>query len=416
VAHQKVQRSPDTTKRFFYGYIVIVASFCIFVVMYGTRFAFGVFFKPMITDFGWTRALTSGALSLSMVVQGSLAIVMGGLNDKLGPRIVLTLCGFLLGLGCLLMSQISTLWQIYLFYGVIIGVGMSGVLVPLLSTVARWFIKRRNLMTGIALTGIGLGTLIAPPVANRLIAVYDWRVSYIILGCLVLAVGVLAAQLLKCDPTRTGQVPYGGDDMEVQGGGEGLSLREAAHTRQFWMVFGVFVCLGFSYFSIVVHIVPHITDLGISAANGANILAALGGAGIVGNVLGGAADKIGNKQVCVIGLMLASAMLFWLVSVTEVWMFYLFVGVFGIGYGVCFTSESPLVAWLFGVSSHGLLLGIISFGFTIGAAIGPLLTGYIFDVTGSYQVAFLTFAALSAVGLILMVLIRPIGSKISKAR
>jgi MFS family permease len=416
--NQKIQRFPDTTRRFFYGYIVVVASFCVFAVMYGTRFAFGVFFKPMLTEFGWTRALTSGALSLSMLVQGLLAIVMGGLNDRLGPRIVLTFCGFFLGVGCLLISQISTLWQIYLFYGVIIGIGMSGVLVPLLSTVARWFIKRRNVMTGIALTGIGLGSLIAPPVANRLISLYDWRVSYILLGCLVLAVGVLAAQFLKRDPARAGQVPYGGDEAGeemLQGGNEGFSLREAAHTRQFWMVFGIFVCLGFSYFSIVVHIVPHITDLGISAASGANILAALGGAGIVGNVVGGAADRIGNKQVCVIGLMLASATLFWLVSITEVWMFYLFVGIFGIGYGVCLTSESPLVAWLFGVSSHGLLLGIISFGFTIGAAIGPLLTGYIFDVTGSYQVAFLTFAVLSVVGLILMVLIRPIGSKISKA-
>jgi MFS family permease len=416
--NQKIQRFPDTTRRFFYGYIVVVASFCVFAVMYGTRFAFGVFFKPMLTEFGWTRALTSGALSLSMLVQGLLAIVMGGLNDRLGPRIVLTFCGFFLGVGCLLISQISTLWQIYLFYGVIIGIGMSGVLVPLLSTVARWFIKRRNVMTGIALTGIGLGSLIAPPVANRLISLYDWRVSYILLGCLVLAVGVLAAQFLKRDPARAGQVPYGGDEAGeemLQGGNEGFSLREAAHTRQFWMVFGIFVCLGFSYFSIVVHIVPHITDLGISAASGANILAALGGAGIVGNVVGGAADRIGNKKVCVIGLMLASATLFWLVSITEVWMFYLFVGIFGIGYGVCLTSESPLVAWLFGVSSHGLLLGIISFGFTIGAAIGPLLTGYIFDVTGSYQVAFLTFAVLSVVGLILMVLIRPIGSKISKA-
>jgi MFS family permease len=353
-----------------------------------------------------------------MLVQGSLAIVMGGLNDRLGPRIVLTFCGFLLGLGCLLISQISTLWQLYLFYGVIIGVGMSGVLVPLLSTVARWFVKRRNVMTGITLTGIGLGSLIAPPVAHRLISAYDWRVSYIILGCLVLAVGVLAAQLLKRDPTRVGQVPYGGDEVGremLQRADEGFSLREATHTRQFWMVFGIFICLGFSYFSIVVHIVPHITDLGISAASAATILAALGGAGIVGNVLGGAADRIGNKKACVIGLILASAMLFWLVSITEVWMFYFFVGGFGIGYAVCMTSESPLVAWLFGVSSHGLLLGIISFGFTIGAAMGPLLTGYIFDVTGSYQAAFFTFAVLSVVGLLLMVLIKPVGSTINTA-
>ena len=417
MVHQKVQRSPDTKKRFFYGYIVVIVSLCVFAVMYGMRFAFGVFFKPMLTDFGWTRVLTSSAFSLSMLVEGLLAIVMGSLNDRLGPRVVLTLCGFLLGIGCLFMSQISTLWQIYLFYGVIIGVGMSGVLVPLLSTIARWFIKRRNVMTGIALTGVGLGTLISPPVATRLISVYNWRVSYIILGCFVFAVAVLAAQFLKRDPRSAGHVPYGEDDMKehkLKGVDEGLSLREATHTKQFWMAFGIFICWGFSYYSIVVHIVPHITDLGISAAKGASILAVLGGAGIVGNVLGGAADRIGNKQACIIGLLLASAMLFWLVSITDVWMFYLFVGGFGIGYSICMTSESPLVAWLFGVRSHGVLLGILSFGFTIGAATGPFLAGYIFDMTGSYQAAFLTFAVFTVVGLILVALIRPVIGAINK--
>ena len=419
MANQKGRRSPDAKIGFFYGYIVVVATLCIMVVTYGIRSVFGVFFKPMLTEFGWTRALTSGALSLSMIAQGLLAIVMGGLNDRLGPRIVLTLCGFLLGLGYLLMSQIGAIWQLYLFYGLIIGVGMGGVLVPLLSTVARWFIKKRNVMTGIAVAGIGIGSLIAPPVANWLISAYDWRVSYIILGCLVLAVGVLAAQFLKRDPTRMGQVPYGRDEVGEQrfkSGDEGFSFREAAYTRQFWMVFGIFLCLGLCFFSVMVHIVPHVTDLGISAASAANILAAMGGAGIVGNVvLGGAADRIGNRQVCVIGFILMSVTLFWLVSVTEVWMFYLFVVVFGFAQGGITTSESPLVARLFGVSSHGLLLGIISFGFTIGAAIGPLLTGYIFDVTGSYQVAFLTSAAIGVVGLILAALIRPIGSEIGKA-
>jgi OFA family oxalate/formate antiporter-like MFS transporter len=299
MANQKGRRSPDADIGFFYGYIVVVATLCIMVVMYGTRSAFGVFFKPMLTEFGWTRALTSGALSLSMVIQGSLAIIMGGLNDRFGPRIVLTLCGILLGLGCLLMSRISTVWQIYLFYGVIIGVGMSGVFVPLLSTVARWFIKRRNVMTGIAVAGIGIGSLIAPPAANWLISAYDWRVSYIIIGCLVLVVGVLAAQFLRRDPTRVGQVPYSGDELAGEGlkaGDEGFSFREAAYTTQFWMIFCLFVCSGFSYFSIMVHIVPHVTDLGISAASAANILAAMGAASVIGNViLGGAGDRIGNK-------------------------------------------------------------------------------------------------------------------------
>jgi len=126
---------------------------------------------------------------------------MGGLNDRLGPRIVLTIAGFLAGLGYLLMSQIGAAWQLYLFHGVVVGVGMSGILVPMLSTVARWFVARRNVMSGIVMAGIGVGTLVASPVANWLISVYEWRVSYIIMGSIVLIVTVLAAQFLKRDPT-----------------------------------------------------------------------------------------------------------------------------------------------------------------------------------------------------------------------
>jgi len=420
MANQEVRQSPGAEPAFFYGYIVVMAALCAMVAMYGTRAVFGVFFKPMLTEFGWTRALTSGALSLSMVVQGSLAVVMGGLNDRLGPRIVLTLSGFLVGLGHLLMSQIGALWQLYLFYGVIIGVGMGGVLVPLLSTVARWFVARRNMVTGIVVTGIGISGLIAPPVANWLISAYDWRVSYMVLGSLILVVGVLAAQFLRRDPTQMGQVSYGGNEGREQGlkaGTEGFSLREAAYTRQFWVVVGMFFCLGFCLFGIMVHIVPHATDLEISAASAANILAAMGGAGIAGNVLlGGSGDRIGNRLVCVIGFILIAADLFWLVSVTEVWMFYLFAVILSFAAGGCTTAESPLVAALFGLSSHGLLLGIVSLGFTTGAAIGPFVTGYIFDVTGSYQVAFLVSAAIGIVGLVLTALLRPITGERGKIK
>jgi len=177
------------------------------LTMFSTRYAFGVFFKPVLTEFGWTRAITSGAFSLSMFMEGLVGIVMGGLNDRLGPRMVLTLCGFLLGLGCLLISQISAIWQLYLFYGVIMGIGMSGAWVPLSSTIARWFVKRRSMMSGIVLTGTNLGALIAPPVANRLISAYDWRISYIIMGSVVLVVILLGARLLRRDPSQMGQCP-----------------------------------------------------------------------------------------------------------------------------------------------------------------------------------------------------------------
>ena len=353
--------------------------------------------------------MTSGAFSLSWIVSGLLAIVMGRLTDRFGPRLVMTLCGFFLGLGYLLVAQISAVWQLYLFYGVIIGIGMGGAFVPLMSTVARWFVKRRSMMTGIVVAGVGMGSLIAPPVASRLIATYDWRLSYIILGSIILVVVVLLAQLLRRDPTQVRQVPY--SENEEQGfkpETEGFSLKEAVCTKQFWLVSAMFGCFGFCALAIMVHIVAHATELGISAASAANILATIGGMGIVGRVvLGTAADRIGNRQAFIIGFIFMSAALFWLMPATEAWMLYLFAAVFGFGYGGCATSESPLVAELFGLSSHGLIMGVIALGFTSGAAIGPFLAGYVFDFAGSYQVAFLVCAVTAVAGLILTALLTP---------
>jgi MFS family permease len=411
MVNREVRQSPTVEPQFFYGYIVVVATFFIMVVMWGAYYAFGVFFKPVLTEFGWTRAMTSGAFSLSMVAQGLLGIVLGGLNDRLGPRLVMTLCGFLLGLGYLLMSQIGAVWQLYLFYGAIIGVGMSGAWVPLVSTVARWFVKRRSLMTGIVAAGIGVGTLVASPVANWLISTYGWRTSYIIVGSTVLVLLVLAAQLLRRDPAKVGQVPYGKNEEE-----HGLSLdakefsfQEVVHTKQFWLVCSLLLCWGFALFATMVHIVPHATDLGISAASAANILATIGGMSIVGKVvLGGIADRIGNRQVFGIGFILMSVAFFWLVPATEMWMLFLFAVVFGLAYGGCAISPSPMQAALFGLRSHGLITGFTNLSFSIGAAVGPLLVGYIFDVRGSYHVAFLLCAAISLTGLIFTAVLRPI--------
>jgi len=409
--NQEVYQPPKTEPRFFYGYIVVIAAFCIMVAIYGSRYSFGVFFKPVLMEFGWTRAMTSGAFSLSMAMQGLLCIVMGWLNDKLGPRVVVTLCGVLMGLGYLLMSQVSTIWQIYLFYGVLVGIGMSGVFVPLASTIARWFVKRRSMMTGIVMVGMGIGGFIGPPVASQLISAYEWRISYVIVGGLVLVVVTLVAQLLRRDPSQKGQVPYGENKEGKRGSKvstEGFSLREAVYTRQFWQFFAMQFCTAFCGFAILVHIVPHATDLGISAATAANILATISGLSIVGLVLlGSAADRIGNRRVFIICFILMSAALFGLMPAKEVWMLYLFAGVLGLGYGSIAAVASPLVAQLFGLASHGLIYGFFGFGFSIGGAVGPLLTGYIFDITGSYQTAFLVCAAIGIVGLISTAILRP---------
>ena len=163
-------------------------------------------------------------------------------------------------------------------------------------------------------------------------------------------------------------------------------------------------------FAIMVHIVPHAIDLGISDASAVNILAVIGGSMVVGRiVLGSAADRIGYRQAYIISFILVSAALLWLVLATDMWMLYLFAAVFGLANGGMGALSSPIVASLFGLRSHGLIYGVIDFGFAIGAAVGPFLAGYIFDITGSYQVAFLISAAIGVVSLILSTVLRPIG-------
>jgi len=396
----------NVKSKFFYGYIIVLAAFLIMMIMWGTIYTFGVFFNPLLIEFGWTRAETSGAYSLFMVLHGLLYIVTGRLNDRFGPRVVITTCGFFLGLGYLMMSQISAIWQLYLFYGAIISVGISGGFVPLTSTVARWFVKRRGLMTGIVVSGTGLGTMIMPPIASWLISSYGWRTCYIVVGITALVLIMSAAQFLRRDPGQRGRLPYGADEVKEEGlnlEAGGFSLREAIGTKQFWQFFVAWACFGFGILVIMVHIVPHAIDTGISPASAASILSIIGGLSLAGRVImGGSGDRIGNKLAFIICFILLAITLSWVMAAKELWMLYLFAVVFGFAYGGHAPLGSSIIADLFGLSSHGVILGVTTVGVTIGGAIGPLLAGYIFDITGSYHLAFLVCAAVSVVGLILL--------------
>jgi MFS family permease len=400
----------NTARRFFYGYVIVFAGFIILITMFTTRYGFGVFFKPVQNELGWTRAQVAGAFSLSMLLEGLIGIVMGGLNDKAGPRMVLTLCGLLLGLGCLLMSKVHSIWQLYLFFGIIMGTGMSGAWVPLTSTIARWFVKRRGIWSGFVLTGAGVAGLIAPPLANLLIAHFEWRRAFMILGIGVLMIILPVAQLLRRDPSKMGLAPDGADIEGKRGSesgdGDGASPREAFYTRQFWLVMALFFSFGACMFTALIHIVPHATDLRISGATAAKILAALGGLAIIGRLfLGNLCDRIGSCRVFIIGFILMPAAYVWLMFSHEAWMLYLFAVPFGLAQGGMGSAESLLVVDLFGLKSHGLIYGVTGFGFTLGGAAGPWLAGYLYDVTNSYGPAFLACAVLGIIGLVLAALI-----------
>ncbi len=407
-----IQPTHETKNRFFYGYAIVALAFIVMVMAYGSRTAFGVFFKPLLTEFDWTRALTSGALSASLVVQGLLSPVMGNLTDRLGSRRVLMVCGFFLGVGYLLISRLSAGWQLYLFYALIIGIGMSGVFAPMLSMVARWFVQRRSVMTGIVFAGAGAGNLIVAPVANWLLSSYGWRTSFVIMGGIVLVILLLAAQFLRRDPSKMGQSSYGEDKVRENKSERdtgGLSLGEAVVTRQYWLTFAVIFSLGLCTWIILAHVVPYATDLGISTATAANILATMGGATVVGGVvLGHAADRIGIRKVYILGFILMVVSMFCLISITQEWIIFLLIIIFGFGSAGATTLMSPIVAELFGLRAHGSILGVMMFAFTFGGAIGPFVAGYLFDVTGSYQFSFLFSAIFAVIGLISSLTLKPI--------
>lgn len=397
---------------FFYGYIILLSGFFIQAVVWGISNSFGVFFDPLIKEFGWSRATISGAASLGFLVHGSASIVLGNLNDRFGPRLIMSGCGVFLGLGFLLMTRLQAAWQLYLFYGLITGIGLGGIDVIPLSTVSRWFKKNRGMMSGIIKVGTGVGMLTMPFFITWLIHHFGWRAAFMVLAFMITLSVLFFAQFLVRDPILKSQFI----DNKIQGAAqqknkseEGLTFQEAIATRQLWTICFIYFIILFCVYTILMHIVQHAIDLGIRPGLSASILSTIGGVSIAGRFLmGGAADKIGEKSALLICLLCLLSSLVFLQAVQTLGMFYLFAAVYGFAHGGFFSLVSPLIAKFFGTRSHGLLFGIVIFSSTIGGAIGPFMAGYIFDLTASYKMVFMILAVLCTLALVLATTLKPL--------
>jgi len=397
---------------FFYGYTIIVAGFFIQAVVWGTSNSFGVFFDPLINEFGWSRATISGAVSLAFIVHGLFSIVLGNLNDRFGPRLIMSVCGLFLGLGFFLMGTLNSVWHLYVFYGLITSVGLGGIDVIPLSTVSRWFLKRRGMMSGIIKVGTGVGMFIMPFFINWLLNKHGWRSSFTVLAFTILIFVLFFAQFLVRDPVLKAQLIDNGitpASKKQNKTEEGVTFKKAIQTRQLWTICAVYFIILFCVYTILMHIVQHAIDLGISSGTAAGVLSTIGGVSITGRLLmGGASDKIGEKSALMICLLFLFLALCWLQVVRTLWMFYLFAIVYGFAHGGFFSLISPLIAKFFGTKSHGILFGVVIFSSTIGGAIGPFMAGYIFDVTTSYQIVFLILMVLSITAMILTTFLKPL--------
>lgn len=402
--------------KIFYGYIIVVACFFIMMVYWGMTYSYGIFFDSLIKEFGWDRALTSGAYSIMGLLFGLTSIPTAKLCYKFGPRIVIGSCGVFMGIGYILMSQIHYSWQLYLFYDVFISVGM-GSYISLLPLVIRWFTKRRALMTGALSSGMGLGSVIFPPIVHQLISVYQWRATYIILGVVVIVVTLIASQFLKWDPRNSGLRPYGETESENRSFKlTGIAANQAVRTREFWLVCLLYFTYLFCQTSILVHIFLHATDLKVPAASAVGIVSVYGIFQIIGmNVLGHTADKTSNKKAMLIACILMTISFIWLIFVARnIPTFYIFAAIMGFAAGSMQIIFSPMLAEIFGLKSHGIILGYVSFVACWGAASGAFVAGYIYDVNHSYTLAFIIGTILAAGSVLTTLYIRPLAGKIFK--
>ena len=378
----------------------------------GLFFTFGVLFPEFEKEFGWSRAQISGASSTMFIVMGVLGIAMGRVNDLIGPRILLTASTVVFALGFILMSRMTALWHLYLFYGLLCGLGVAAHDVVVLSTVARWFTRGRGLMSGLVKTGAGIGQLIVPLFAAFFILRHGWRDATMVVGLVALIVMVIAAQVVRRDPKSLGLRPWGDDQKEVANDvtqEAGLDLKQAVRTRQFWLISMAKLADWYCLFTIIIHVVPHGIDQGLEPATAAIVLSVIGGCSILGRlVLGAGFDYLGTKR----SLLIAFALLFLSVIFLQLlsdprWLF-AFAFVYGIGHGGFFAIASPSVAEYFGTRSHGVIFGIVMFTGSIGGTLGPWLSGWLYDSTGTYDIAFLLVSGFSVFGFLMACGLKPI--------
>ena len=394
-------------KQRYTGYGILAASFLIMTLVAGAQSSFGVFFKPMIKDFGWTRAATSLPFSLNLIMSGLFSIIVGRISDRLSPKSVVTIGGIIMGIGYLLMSRIVNLWQLYLSFGVLVALGSSAFYVPLVTMLTRWFPQKRGLMVGIGVSGIGFGIGVVPTIASQLMVITDWHTSLLVVGGASIVLIAALAQLLKARPEP--ELPDKNSEKEVNlpPNPIGISFGDAVKTRQFWMIFTTWLLYGFFYQVGAVHTVPYATDLGMSALAAASLLTIIGLVGIAGRTsLGFTGDKFSNKNTLAVSyILMAIAFLAIAVSPT-VGMLYFYAVIYGFFSGVGILLAS-INAEYFGLRSLGAITGAIIFANNIGGAFGPPLAGYIFDARDSYRLAFILCIATAAAAGIIIWMLKP---------
>ena len=386
---------------------LVVAA--LFAVTYGVSTplaSFGVFLPIFADTFGWSRGAISTALSINLLVGGIAGFGLGAIADRHGPRAVLVLTLVLSGVSFAMISTVDTLWQLYLFAGILGGLGMSTFYLLSAATVARWFDEWRALALALVLMGFSLGYISSGPLAAWLIEAVGWRAAYALIGAgsgLITVAAALTVRSPRAAELEALRRPAADvTASESAGGGSaastrahagldvaGVTLGQALRDPHLWSIAVAWFLLGGLTSMLSVHAVPFARDQGVSLAAASVALTAFGVGAVSGRILSGAlSERVGATATLRTGYLMQLAALVALQWTPSRDALLVTLVVFGVGFTTTDTIITKVIPDVFGVRALGAIMGVLTLGWRCGAALAPAATGFLYDATGSYAIAF----------------------------
>lgn len=370
---------PDSPR----AWVIVFAAFLSMFTTFAVAYSFGAFVTPMTAEFHSGRAAISAVFSITAFIYFLFGAAAGHISDRIGPRPMMVASAVFMGAGLILTSTINHLWLSYLTYGIGVGIGVACGYVPMVAVVSGWFVRRRNTALGIAVSGIGFGTIVGAPLAAKCIPLYGWRATYVLFGVLSASLLLLAAALAKRSPIARSK--------------SASSTGDALRTPAFMLLYGSSFLCSLPLFVPFVFLPAFARDLGISAVASAALIGVIGVASVCGRLgLGALGDRLGLVGLYLFCFLLqALSYAIWLDAHSYATLV-IFALVIGAGYGGYVALAPAVLAQFFGIDNLGALVGTLYTSNAFGTLIGPPLAGFIIDHTGGYRWAIAAALAMAA--------------------
>jgi len=389
----------EVRPRWHYAFVVAAVTFGVILVTAGVRAAPGALILPLQGEYGWSRGSISLAVAVSILAYGLGAPIAGGLIDRFGPRRLAVAGCALIAAGLLPMLFMTQQWQLFLFWGLVVGVGTGAVGGVLGATVAaRWFRAQRGLVVGLFAAASSMGQLIFLPSLVAIISTSGWRTAIAAMAVAVLVAAVPALIFLRDRPADVGLQPYGDDgsaeaaDAELADAASGVTLRVATRTRDFWLLAASFFVCGYTSNGLIgTHLIPHAVEHGFSEATAASAVGLMGLMNVVGTLASGwLTDRYDNRKLLAAYYSFRALSIVFLPVILAIPELFLFAIVYGLDWIATVPPTVNLTTRLYGRAHLGTIYGWIFCSHMVGAALAAYLGGVVHDALGDYTTMFLS--------------------------